>query len=63
MGHIEAPGKTILDSYLWDVKHKLCPPKTCPPSSVRGYALGGLVGASAGKRTIMYEIIKTLELV
>ena len=36
MRHTGAPGKSFLESYLWDVKPKLCPAKTCPPTTLFG---------------------------
>ena len=49
MGCIRDPGNSIMESYFWVLKHKLCPLKT-PPCSGRGRARGGHFGGIGGTK-------------
>ena len=62
MGCIAGRGSSIMETYVWDLKQKLCPLNT-PPCSRRGQARGGHFGGLVGPRIVKYKLINTLGLV
>ena len=56
------PGSSIMESYFWDLKHKLLPSRETRCSG-RRQAGGDHFGGLVGPRTVKPQLITTLELV